>query len=82
MEEKINQFELNKELARNRAEKAASETTLNTHKKHTAETIVAELEGVTLNSFNRPHKIKKPLKMRLRESFKRFLNKLKTVTGG
>lgn len=82
-----NKFDLINELHKNNVDRLIAEEELNNYKKKFANELINGGVGNEINAnvkinSNKPQKLKKPFKLRMKEKFELFKNKLKIVLGG
>ena len=72
-----------RELEKNQMDKVAAEAELDNAKKRFAEELVNDYSVYDIGAsiFNKPQKFKKPLGMRLKTKFKRFMQNIIKVLG-
>ena len=69
-------FEVARELERNKYDKVACEIELENAKKNVAKEILDNVNQYDISQFIRPQKIKKPLKVRIKQKLRRFFNNI------
>lgn len=65
-------FEVARELERNKFDKVACEVELENAKKNVAKEILNDVSQYDIAQFVRPQKFKKPLRVRIKQKLKRF----------
>lgn len=69
-------FDVARELERNKYDKVACEIELENAKKNVAKELLNDINQYDIAQFIRPQKFKKPLKVRLKQKIKRFFNNI------
>ena len=69
-------FDVARELERNKYDKVACEVELENAKKNVAKELLNDINQYDIAQFIRPQKFKKPLKVRLKQKIKRFFNNI------
>ena len=66
--------EITRELEKNQYDKVACEVELENAKKNTAKELLEDISRYEISRFIKPQRIKKPLKMRVKQKLKKFFS--------